>query len=46
MTKAIEAVMRRLERKYRKEGKSDAWIAGWKRGFYAADRQLTGRRHD
>lgn len=41
MSPRIEKLMARLERRYRREGKTADWIAGWKRGFYAADRALT-----
>ena len=40
MTTRIEKKMAALERKYRRAGKTEQWIAGWKRGFYMADRSL------
>ena len=35
----IDRLMAQLEKRYRREGKSEAWIKSWKRGWY-----MVGRR--
>jgi hypothetical protein len=40
MTKRLDKIQARLIRKYLREGKTADWIIGWKRGWYAAGRQI------
>jgi hypothetical protein len=45
--KGIDAVVRKLRKKYKEQGKSEEWLVGWERGFrksYSATEKE--KRHD